>query len=48
MWDCSIKNVKRKIDEVEHGLVKKATEKLKNQTSNFEELKCEKSLNRNQ
>ena len=47
MWDCSIKNVQREIDEVEHGLVKKATEKLKNQISSFGELECEKSLNRN-
>ena len=44
------KNDKRKIDEESlqlHGLVKKATEKLTNQISNFEESEFEKSLNIN-
>ena len=44
------KNDKITIDEESlqlHGLVKKATEKLINQISNFEELECEKSLNIN-
>ena len=42
------KNNKRKIDEESlqlFALVKKATEKLMNPISNFEELKCEKSWN---
>ena len=41
----------KKIDEESlqlHRLVKKATEKLTNQISNFEELECKKSLNINQ
>ena len=45
------KNDKRKIDEETlqlYGLVKKATEKLMNQISNFEILECEKSWNINQ
>ena len=40
-----MKNDKRKTNEKRlqlHGLVKKATGKLINQISNFEELKCEK------
>ena len=40
-----MKNDKRKTNEKIlqlHGLVKKATGKLINQISNFEELKCEK------
>ena len=44
------KNDKRKTDEESlqlHGLVKKATEKLINQISNFEELEFQKSLNIN-
>ena len=44
------KNDKRKTDEKSlqlHGLVKKATEKLINQISNFEELEFQKSLNIN-
>ena len=43
------KNDKRKIDERRlqlFGLVKKATEELMNQVSKFEELTCEKPLNR--
>ena len=45
------KNNKRKIDEESLQLcvlVKKATEKLMNQISNFEEFECRKSLNINQ
>ena len=45
------KNNKRKIDEKNlqlYGRVKKATEKLMNQVSNFEKLECDKSLNINQ
>ena len=45
------KNSKKKIDEESlqlYGLVEKAAEKLMNQTSNFEELECEKSLDINQ
>ena len=41
----------KKIDEESlqlHRLVKKTTEKLTNQISNFEELECKKSLNINQ
>ena len=42
---------KRKIDKESlqlYGLVEKATEKLMNQISGFEELECEKYLNINQ
>ena len=41
---------KTKIDKESlqlYGLVEKATEKLMNQISSFEELECEKSLNIN-
>ena len=31
-----------------YGFVKKTRKKLMNQIGNFKELKCEKSLNRNQ
>ena len=51
MWDYPIKTDKRKIDEESlklYGLVKKATEKLMNQISNFEKLEREKSLNMHQ
>ena len=43
-------NNRRKIDEKSlqlYGLVEKETEKIMNQTSNFEELECEKPLNIN-
>ena len=45
------KNNKMEIDEESlqiYGLVQKSTEKLINQTTNFEELECVKSLNINQ
>ena len=45
------KNNKRELDEETlqlYGVVEKETEKLMYQTSNFEELECEKSLNINQ
>ena len=44
------RNDKRKFDEESlclYGLVKKVTEKLMNQISNFEELECKKSSNIN-
>ena len=48
-----MKNDEKKIKNYEenlqlYGFVKKTRKKLMNQIGNFKELKCEKSLNRNQ